>query len=41
VLFFSIYAYLFLTVFPSWLGLKTFTVDITIGQIAKSVFIYL
>ena len=41
VFFFSIYAYLFLTIFPSWLGLKTFTVDITIGQIAKSVFIYL
>jgi len=41
VLFFSIYAYVFLTVFPSWLGLKTFAVDITIGQIAKSVFIYL
>jgi len=41
VLFFSLYAYLFLTVVPSWLGLKTFTVDITIGQIAKSVFIYL
>ncbi len=41
VLFFSVYAYLFLTVFPSWLGLKTFAVDITIGQIAKSVFVYL
>jgi arsenite transporter len=41
VLFFSLYAYIFLTIFPSWLGLKTFTVDITIGQIAKSVFIYL
>jgi arsenite transporter len=41
VLFFSIYAYVFLTVFPSWLGLKTFVVDITIGQIAESVFIYL
>ncbi len=41
VLFFSVYAYLFLTVFPSWLGIKTFKVDITIGQIAKSVFIYL
>ena len=41
VLFFSIYAYVFLTVLPSWLGLKTFTVNITIGQIAESVFIYL
>jgi len=41
VLFFSIYAYVFLTVLPAWLGLKTFTVDITIGQIAESVFIYL
>lgn len=41
VLFFSVYAYVFLTVIPSWLGLKTFAVDITIAQIAKSVFIYL
>lgn len=41
VLFFSFYAYIFLTVFPSWLGLQTFTVEVTIGQIAKSVFIYL
>jgi ACR3 family arsenite transporter len=41
VLFFSVYAYVFLTVFPSWLGLQTFAVDITIGQIAESVFIYL
>jgi len=41
VLFFSIYAYVFLTVLPSWLGLQTFAVDITIGQIAESVSIYL
>ncbi len=41
VLFFSLYAYVFLTVIPSWLGLTTFVVDITIGQVAESVFIYL
>jgi ACR3 family arsenite transporter len=41
VLFFSLYAWIFLTVIPSWLGIKTFKVDITIVQIAKSVFIYL
>jgi ACR3 family arsenite transporter len=41
VLFFSVYAYVFLTLVPSLLGLKTFSVDITIGQIAESVFIYL
>ena len=41
VLFFSVYAYVFLTILPSWLGLQTFAVDITIGQIAKSVFVYL
>ena len=41
VLFFSVYAYVFLTVIPSWLGLRTFAVVITISQIAKSVFIYL
>lgn len=41
VLFFSVYAYVFLSVFPQWLGLKSFAVDISIGQIAESVFIYL
>jgi len=41
VLFFSVYAYVFLTLVPEWLGLQTFTVDITIGQIAESVLIYL
>ena len=41
VLFFSVYAYIFLTVFPSWLGLQSFEINITIGQIAESVLIYL
>ena len=41
VLFFSVYSYIFLTVLPKIFGLKTFTVNITIRQIAESVFIYL
>jgi ACR3 family arsenite transporter len=41
VVFFSVYAYVFLTIIPGWLGIKTFAVDITIGQIAESVLIYL
>ncbi len=41
VLFFSVYAWVFLSLFPRWLGLQTFDIDITIGEIAKSVMIYL
>lgn len=41
ILFYSVFAYVFVTVLPSWFGLETHAIHITMGAIAKTVFTYL
>lgn len=41
VFFYPVYAYIFITQLPAWLGMQSIKVNITMGQIGQSVFIYL
>jgi ACR3 family arsenite transporter len=41
VFFYAVYAYIFITLIPSWIGMQSMVVDISVAQVAESVALYL
>jgi ACR3 family arsenite transporter len=41
VFFYAVYAYVFITLIPSWIGMQSMAVDVSVAQVAESVALYL